>query len=363
MQGMQILLGTSRNHSMTTATAPTPALYLDPDQLLVKIAQITSQYVGDDFFNKLCSSLVEVFGAELAFVTRAKNTPTTRVKVLAQCATTALRVPDEFDLVGTPCELLYDGQGHIVPAGVQRDFPAEKDNGLESFIGIPLVDKALGIIGHLSVYSFRPIKPDARMLDVIRVFSNRSTTEIQRLLVEEERDRLLDRLEAAYSDLRRVSTMDPESGAFNRSHLNDMARSLVEQGPVALTLLRLDGLESQRARLGHAFASEVLGLFVKIVNGELNTAKQHLARVADGSFAVLQAGANGDDALMLGERLSEVLAETGFATPHDQIVHLSASVVGAELRAGESWAHFFGRTLQALDGIDSKAQAAVVLAD
>ena len=350
--------------TIATATAPTPpALYLDPDQLLVKIAQVTSQYVGDDFFNKLCSTLVEVFGAELAFVTRAKNTPTTRVKVLAQCATTSLKVPEEFDLVGTPCELLYDGQGHIVPAGVQRDFPVEKDNGLESFVGIPLVDKALGIIGHLSVYSFRPVKPDARMLDVIRVFSNRSTTEIQRLLVEEERDRLLDRLESAYTELRRVSTMDPESGAFNRSHLNDLAKTLVGQGPLALTLLRLDGLEAQRARLGHAFAGDALSLFAKVVQGELNASKQHLARIADDCFAVLQSDANEDDALMLGERLSDMVAQTGFPTPHGQIATLAVSVVGAQLHDGESWANFFGRALKTLDGMDRSAAAAAVLAD
>lgn len=349
---------------MSTANiAPIPALYQDPDQLLVRLAQVTAQYVGDDFFKKLCTTLTEVFGAELAFVTRAKNTPTTRVKVLAQCATTALRVPEEFDLTGTPCELLYDGQAHIVTSGVQRDFAAEKDNGLESFIGIPLIDKHLGIVGHLSVYSFQPIKPSSRMLDVIRVFSNRSTSEIQRLLVEEERDRLLDRLELAYSDLRRYSTIDPESGALNRSHLNELAKNMVEQGGGALTLLRIDALEQHRARLGHAFSSDVLSLTVKTLQGALNPAKQPLARVSDSCLAVLQSGANADDAVLLGGRLAELIAQTGYPTPHDQIEHLSASVVGAHLLPGESWTHLFGRALQALDGIADGSQSAVVLAD
>lgn len=344
---------------MTPATAP--ALYQDHDQLMVRIAQVTSQHVGDDFFSKLCATLVEVFGAELAFVTRAKNTPTTRVKVLSQCATTAVRVAEEFDLEGTPCELLYDGQGHIVAAGVQRDFPAEKGTGLESFIGIPLIDSTLGIIGHLSVYSMRPVQPEPRMLDVIKVFANRSTTEIQRLLVEEERDRLLDRLEAAYTTLRRVSTLDPESGALTRKHLDDIAPPMMAQGPVALTLLRVDGLEAQRALLGHVFASDALLLAAGTIQKQLTPDTQPLARVADSYFAVLQKGANDDDAILLAERLAGAIEETILPTPHGQIATLTISAVGASPRPGESWVPFFGRALQALDAIDKTAKAEIRL--
>jgi GGDEF domain-containing protein len=345
---------------MTSATAP--VLYKDHDQLMVRIAQVTSQHVGDDFFSKLCATLVEVFGAELAFVTRAKNTPTTRVKVLSQCATTALRVPEEFDLEGTPCELLYDGQGHIVPAGVQRDFAAEKDNGLESFIGIPLIDSTLGIIGHLSVYSVRPIQPEPRMLDVIKVFANRSTTEIQRLLVEEERDRLLDRLEAAYTALRQVSTIDPESGALTRKHLDEITPPLMAQGPVALTLLRVDGLEAQRALFGHVFAGDALRLTADTMQKLLTPETQPLARVADSYFAVLQKGANDDDAVLLAERLATAVEETILPTPLGQITTLTVSAIGASPRPGENWVQFFGRALQALDAIDKSATAEIQLA-
>lgn len=344
---------------MTSATVP--ALYQDHDQLMVRIAQVTSQHVGDDFFSKLCATLVEVFGAELAFVTRAKNTPTTRVKVLSQCATTALRIPDEYDLEGTPCELLYDGQGHIVPAGVQRDFAAEKDNGLESFIGIPLIDSTLGIIGHLSVYSVRPVQPEPRMLDVIKIFANRSTTEIQRLLVEEERDRLLDRLESAYTALRRVSTIDPESGALTRKHLDDIAPPLMAQGPVALTLLRVDGLEAQRAQLGHVFAGDALLLTASTLQKLLTPETQPLARVADSYFAVLQKGANDDDAVLLAERLASAVEETILPTPHGQIATLTISAIGASPKPGGNWVQFFGRALQALDAIDKSSKAAILL--
>ena len=75
------------------------------------------------------------------------------------------------------------------PSGVQEMFPQDKDlveQGVESYLGVPLVDGADNVLGHLAVFHGRPMPAEPRLLFIFRIFAMRAAVELERLRVEKQ---------------------------------------------------------------------------------------------------------------------------------------------------------------------------------
>lgn len=86
------------------------------------------------------------------------------------------------------------------PSGVQQKFP--RDLGLvklmtESYLGVPLMDAAGKVLGHLAVFDDRPMPPEPRTLFIFRIFAARAAAELNRLRMEQ----MLKESEQRYRDL------------------------------------------------------------------------------------------------------------------------------------------------------------------
>ena len=81
------------------------------------------------------------------------------------------------------------------PHGVREQFPGDRllvDLGIESYLGVPLLDGDGRVLGHLAVFDERPMPPEPRRLFIFRIFAARAAAELERLraeqrLVESER--------------------------------------------------------------------------------------------------------------------------------------------------------------------------------
>ena len=69
-----------------------------------------------------------------------------------------------------------------------RNFPSIedlKDLGIESYLGVPLLDGEGNVLGHLAVYDERPMPSEPRKLFIFRIFAARAAVELERLRVEQ----------------------------------------------------------------------------------------------------------------------------------------------------------------------------------
>ena len=112
----------------------------------------------------------------------------TRVRTLAYWGRGEILPNIEFDLAGTPCEDVVRGGLCHHPLGVQGKFPQDRglvDLGIESYLGVPLLDGEGNVLGHLAVFDERPMPPEPRRLFIFRIFAARAAVELERLRVEQ----------------------------------------------------------------------------------------------------------------------------------------------------------------------------------
>jgi PAS domain S-box-containing protein len=178
-----------------------PAPTIDHDELaaLRAIVEGTAQSIGAAFFRSLVGHLASAMDVNHAFVAEFDRA-TMRARTLAYWSRGAIRDDVEFDLAGTPCEdVIRSGLCHH-PRDVREKFPRDQDLidlGIESYLGVPLLDVEGLVLGHLAVFDERPMPAEPRRLSIFRIFATRAAVELERLRVEH---RLLES-ERRYRDL------------------------------------------------------------------------------------------------------------------------------------------------------------------
>src|SRR5271157_5311870 len=177
-----------------------PSTPLDSEIAALRaIVEGTARCTGEAFLQSLVSHLASVIGVSYAFVAEFAGVPT-RVRTLAYWGKGVLRENVEYDLAGTPCEDVVRGGMCLHPEGVRRKFPDDQeaiDLGLESYLGVPLLDAGGNIVGHLAVCDDRPMPLEPRRLFIFRIFATRAAAELERLRVEQR----LAESERRYRDL------------------------------------------------------------------------------------------------------------------------------------------------------------------
>jgi PAS domain S-box-containing protein len=163
---------------------------LDRDELaaLRAILEGTARSTGTVFFQTLVRHLASALGIGYAFVAEFDR-PTMRARTLAYWGKGSIRESIEFDLAGTPCEdVIHSGLCHH-PQGVRETFPGDRDLidlGIESYLGVPLLDGGGRVLGHLAVFDERPMPAAPRLLFIFRIFATRAAVELERLRVEQQ---------------------------------------------------------------------------------------------------------------------------------------------------------------------------------
>ncbi len=152
------------------------------------IVEGTARNTGAVFFESLVRHLATAVGVSYAFVAEFAGART-RVRTIAYWGPEGLRPNVEFDLHGTPCEDVVRGNLCHHPRGVQQSFPLDQDLidlGVESYLGVPLLDGDGNVLGHLAVFDGRPMPAEPRLLFIFRIFATRAGVELERLRVEKQ---------------------------------------------------------------------------------------------------------------------------------------------------------------------------------
>ncbi|CCH53661.1 PAS/PAC sensor hybrid histidine kinase [Fibrisoma limi BUZ 3] len=192
------------------------------DDTLRRISEGTAADIGIDFFQSLVKQLTTTLNVQFAMVTECTNVEKTRVRTLAFSVNDTLHENIEYDLAGTPCDIVMKGRDFYYPTDVAENF--SKGAGVESYLGVPIYDKLGEIVGHLSVSDSRPMIDHHKYVGILRVLAARSGAEIARKVAEERLLQIQQHLEATVIErTRELAEAKEEAEAANRAKSDFLA--------------------------------------------------------------------------------------------------------------------------------------------
>ncbi|MGH7785818.1 MAG: PAS domain S-box protein, partial [Candidatus Binatia bacterium] len=156
------------------------------DALLRAIVEGVEAEIGDRFFSSLVEHLAAALRVRYSFVTFL-SADRQRFRTLAVWGPGGLLPNLDIPVAGSPCEAVLNGEMSHHPERLQALFPEDKglvDWQAESYCGVPIVDRAGTVLGHLAIFDDRPMR-DPRGLPILRIFAARARAEFERLRSEQ----------------------------------------------------------------------------------------------------------------------------------------------------------------------------------
>ncbi|MDS4071149.1 MAG: sigma 54-interacting transcriptional regulator, partial [Candidatus Competibacter sp.] len=148
----------------------------------------TATATGTEFFHALVRELALALNVRHAFVSELLESGI-RVRTLAFWFDGKPIDNIEFDLDGTPCEVVIRGETVYYTSKVYEMFPRHpelKDLGIESYFGVPLISESGdAMMGHLAVMHDQPMLKEFRGMALLRIFAARARVELERKRAEQ----------------------------------------------------------------------------------------------------------------------------------------------------------------------------------
>lgn len=345
---------------------------------------MTSPFIGEEFFRRATAAFGRVLAADWVFIARVLDAEKTQVRVLGAWKDGASMEGWDFELEGTPCSVIYAGAEVEVPAvrvtpdsqihiarAVCNSFAGACGTGFQSFLGLPLWSRKGSMVGHVAVFFSEAIEDPAKadaMLEILQLLAHRAEAELDRLLLEDERNAALLALEELNQRLYKDSVTDPLTGLYNRRYFvrrceEAHAQSQRTGRSYSVLLLDIDFFKSINDNYGHDIGDQVLRELAPTLLDQVRDGVDIVARLGGEEFGVLCQEADADQALyVMGERLRMAVANQVFQVDRCKL-QVSISVGIAQAGAGQSgWEATYRRADAALYDAKSRGRNLVRLA-
>lgn len=202
------------------STPRSDSALLPPDErddmhlALRAIVEGTATATGTEFFFALVRELAQALNVRHAFVSELLENKV-RVRTLAFWFDGKLTDNIEFDLDGSPCEIVIRGETVYYTSKVYEMFPSHpelKELGIESYFGVPLVSESGNeMMGHLAVMHDQPMIKEFRGIALLRIFAARARVELERKRAEQALRKSEERLASVLaSAMDAIITLDSE---------------------------------------------------------------------------------------------------------------------------------------------------------
>lgn len=181
---------------------------------LRSIVEGTATATGTEFFHALVRELALALNVRHAFVSELLESGI-RVRTLAFWFDGKPIDNIEFDLDGTPCEVVIRGETVYYTGKVYEMFPRHpelKEMGIESYFGVPLISESGDtMMGHLAVMHDQPMFKEFRGMALLRIFAARARAELERKRAEQALRKSEERLASVLaSAMDAIVTIDAE---------------------------------------------------------------------------------------------------------------------------------------------------------
>jgi two-component system, NtrC family, sensor kinase len=148
------------------------------------IVEGTVAKTGADFYHACVRSLADIFQVQYAFVTELVDDTCQRSRMLSLWTGQTFVDPYEFDLAGTPCQLVFQNTWGIFQNALQVQFPeagALATLGAESYLAVVIKDSQGKSIGNLGFIDTKPLADDISIAkSILQLFAARVGAEMER---------------------------------------------------------------------------------------------------------------------------------------------------------------------------------------
>ena len=153
--------------------------------ILLSLVEGLSGTSSQDFLQALVRQLAVTLQVKYAFLSELQSP--TQVSLQVFWAGEGFVDNFEYDIQGTPCENVFRDDHAYYADQVQEKFPEDQwlqENGIESYLAIPVYDSMGKPFGHLGVMHDGPMEDDLPRESILRSFSVRVSTELSRMHTE-----------------------------------------------------------------------------------------------------------------------------------------------------------------------------------
>ncbi|NER47686.1 MAG: PAS domain S-box protein [Symploca sp. SIO1A3] len=158
------------------------------DEALRNLVLGISSAKGEAFFQSLVAYLAKALDVEYALVGELVDFQDERIKTVAVCIDGEITENFNYNLANTPCADLMERRMCIYPQNVQQQFPEDtmlSEMGIESYLGIPLVNSTGQILGLMAVMARKPLPNTRFMEEILQIFGVRAGSELERKKAQE----------------------------------------------------------------------------------------------------------------------------------------------------------------------------------
>ncbi len=151
------------------------------EQALLSVIEGTSWTGVEDFPRSLIKQLAAALQIRFAFLAELHPSLKNRVCLLALWDGSGYRKQFEYDLEHTPCKQVFTNGLSYYPADLQKIFPKDawlKENGIESYLAVPVYGPTGKPIGHLGVMHDGPMPEGPPRESILRVFATCAGNEL-----------------------------------------------------------------------------------------------------------------------------------------------------------------------------------------
>ncbi len=154
----------------------------DFEGALLSVIQGTSWTVGEGFSRTLVKQLAAALEVRFAFLAVLHPTVKNRASLLAFWDGSGYGNNFEYDMDHTPCEHVFSNDLSYFSADVRKIFPKDawlKENGIESYLAVPVYGPTGRPIGHLGVMHDGPMGEGPAKEAILRVFATCAGNELE----------------------------------------------------------------------------------------------------------------------------------------------------------------------------------------
>ena len=149
-------------------------------ELLRTVSEQTSGLTGQDYFRELVKYVTASLNVRYSFIAECTNEEKTRVRTLCYVDRMDILENIEYDLAGTPCEILIGGNDFFQPSDVKKYFPGE--NSIEGYVGVPIFSPSTGeVLGHIAAFHDEPMTAEQNQISILKIFAARAGAELERM--------------------------------------------------------------------------------------------------------------------------------------------------------------------------------------
>ncbi|MEY3218935.1 MAG: hypothetical protein RIT27_292 [Pseudomonadota bacterium] len=156
----------------------------DVVKTIQSILNVDQFLTGEEYFKALVRNVAQYLNVKYCFIGRPLEQDKTKVQTYVVWAGNQFANNFIYDLVGTPCKNVLDGQrvGFYSP-NVAGQFPEDEllaQMGVESYLGAPVIDGQNNLLGLIVILDDLPIEDREYYSAIMELMAGRVASEIER---------------------------------------------------------------------------------------------------------------------------------------------------------------------------------------